>query len=597
MSFDLILVLLVLAGATIAFATEWVTFDVTALSVLVVLLLGGVLTPEDALSGFSDRATVTIAAMFVLSESLRRTGVLERAGDFFRRVGADSYTRAFVAMTATVTVVSAFINNTAAVAIFIPLVMSLSRDLEVSPSKLLMPLSFMSMIGGVCTLIGTSTNLLVSNLAEESGLEPIGMFELSALGLPFLGLGFLYLFTVGAKWVPRRAEGRELTSRYDVRPFVTEVTVPEASPLAGRKARHSRIFDDLDFDIVGAYRRDEDSELIELNLEADELAPGDILRIRAGPEVIGELSSRRGIELAPSRNWADEDLEAKNLRLVEAVIAPESELVNRPLSEAELYDNYGAVALAIRSRGQLSHDSLSEVRLSAGDSLLLLVQNERVRQLQSSRLFVLATAVETEDLRYERAGLSVAILALVVCLPVLTPLPIVATALAGCVLAVLSGILTTREAYRAINWKVIFLLAGVIPLSSAMKSSGADVFLNTGLVSGIQWLGGAHAAVGVFFAVALVLTNLISNQATAALLAPMAISAGDQLGVSPRMLLIAVTFAASLSFLTPVGYQTNTMIYGPGQYRFTDFLKVGALLDGLFLIVATIFIPIIWSTS
>lgn len=186
----------------------------------------------------------------------------------------------------------------------------------------------------------------------------------------------------------------------------------------------------------------------------DFYSTGDVVRVRADPEVINELVQRRGIDLAPSRHWADRDLEAKNLRLVEAVIAPESDLVNRPLSEADLYENFGAVALAIRSRGKLSHEALQDLRLSAGDSLLLLVQRERVRQLGASRLFVLATAVETEELRYDRAGLSVGILALVVALPVLTPLPIVATALAGCVLAVLSGILSTREAYRSINWKV-----------------------------------------------------------------------------------------------------------------------------------------------
>jgi di/tricarboxylate transporter len=528
--------------------------------------------------------------MFVLSEGLRRTGALDDVSDLFSKYGEDNFWLTLGAMMVVIGTVSAFINNTAAVAIFIPVVIGLASDLNVSASKLLMPLSFASMFGGVCTLLGTSTNILVSSIAEEHGAEPFGMFEFAPLGLILLVVGFLYIYTVGIRLIPSRRVSESLTANYEMQSYLTDVVVEEESVHVGTPVDESALTRDLDLDVLQVFRSSE--EPVQRDREAP-LEAGNVLRIRGGVEEIEKLLEREDVAIRPAREWYDFDLEGGPDKLVEAVTAPDSALESKRIAEVDFQERFGAIPLAIRRRGELQQEDLGEVRLSGGDSVLLDLKKERTSDVQRDPSFVLATEVDIERYRRERIPVALVILAGVVLTAALDIAPIVSTAVTGCILMVLTGCVTTEEAYQAINWKVIFLLAGVIPLGTAMENSGAAEILSSTLLEGLQPFGPTAVLSGFFFA-SMMLTNVISNQATAALLAPIAIQAAETIGVSSRPFLMAITYAASLSFMTPVGYQTNTMIYGAGQYNFTDFTRVGTPLNIILWILATFLIPLIW---
>ncbi len=576
--------------ALVLFALEFVRVDVTAIIVMTILLLSGILTPEEGLRGFSNVATVTVGAMFVLSAGLRQTGALSGVGDLFRRLGQRNYVLALVTMMLMIGVVSAFINNTAAVAIFIPIVLSVSGDLRVSPSKLFIPLSFASMFGGVCTLIGTSTNLLVSSIAQDNGLRPFGMFEFAPLGIVFFAVGFAYLY-FGMKLVPARREAGTLTESFEMKDFLTDIVVSEDSPYIGEQLADTTLSSDLDLDIIEVYRGDESFSGTSAQVQ---LQAGDRLRIRGSVSEIAKLLSIAGLTLSPTGRIADTDVTTERDALIEVVIGPDSELIQKTVGDVNFPQRFGAQVLALRQHGRLQQEDLQNVTLQGGNALLLKIDRDRLARLRQEQDFVIASEVSIPEVREQKMPIAVVTIVAVVGLAVLGVVPIVVSAIAGCVVMVVSGCLTVNEAYRAIQWKVMFLLAGILSLGVAMEKTGAAQFLSDLVVGGLEPFGPV-AILSAFFLLSQLLTNVISNNATAALLAPIAIGVADALGLDARPFLFAVTFAASLSFMTPIGYQTNTLVYGPGQYRFTDFLRIGTPLNILFWIIGTLLIPRIWS--
>ena len=596
MSFGILFVFGLLAVAVVLFATEWVSFDVTALLILCALVLGGVLTVEEGFSGFSNEATLTISAMFVLAEGIRRTGALDRVGDGFCRLAERRPHYGLAVMMLVVGVISAFINNTAAIAIFIPVALQVARSLEMSASKILMPLSFASMFGGVCTLLGTSTNILVSSIAEERGEPAFGMFEFAPLGLVLAAAGFLYLFAVGIHWIPARRADADFTHGFEMQRYITDVVLRPESRHVGESLEDSSFGEDLDLDVLHVFRRRADPEAREEpHSEGRQamLEEGDILRIRGSAAEIDELARRGDVVLRPAHEWQDRDLSHSGSTLVEAVIAPESPLEGQAVRDVDLDSRFGAVVLALRHRGEIQQEELGSLQLSGGDSLLLALDADRVPDVERDPSFVLVSEVGLPELRRERMPVALLILAGVVGTAAAGLVPIAVSAVTGGLLMVLTGCVNSEEAYQSINWKVILLLAGVLPLGTAMDRTGAAQMIADGVISGLgPW--GPAAVLSGFFLLSMLLTNVISNQATAALLAPIAFQTAATLEASPRPFLLAVTFAASLSFMTPVGYQTNTLVYGPGQYRFTDFLKVGTPLNLLLWILATLLLPVFW---
>ena len=592
MTFEILLVLAILAVAVACFVTERLPVDLVALLVLSALLGSGILTPEQAISGFGHTATATVAAMFVLSAGLARTGAVNLLGRRLAAVGRLGLRPTLIALMALIGAVSAFTNNTAAVAIFLPIVLGLARDTGISPSKLLIPLSFASMFGGVCTLIGTSTNILVSSIAAQHGQEPFGMFELSPLGLVLFAVGSLYLLTVGVRIIPDRRAGVDLAQSYGMGDYLTEILVLPESPAVGRPLHESPLVRDLDLDVLEIHR--EGRPPIAPGA-ATVLAAGDLLRVRCDVQKIHLAQEQEGIVLKSGLKWRHQDADPSESALLEAIIAPGSALEGKTLKQAGFRQIYGGTALAIRHRDEIMRERLGTTRLRSGDVLLVEVRRDRVEALKRNPDFVIVSEVAfDEQPRPGKLALALAIVAGVVASATLGLLPIVGSAVIGSVLLVLTGCLTLDEAYQAVEWRIIFLLGGLLPLGVALETSGAAGLLSSLLVETVgAW--GPVAMVSAFYLLTSLLTEAMSNNATAALLAPVAFSAAEALGVDPRPFLVAVTFAASASFMTPVGYQTNTLIYGPGHYRFSDFLRIGTPLNLLFWLLATLLIPRIWS--
>lgn len=581
---EITLVLVIVAAAVALFATEKLSVDVVALLALGALVATGLVSPDQAISGFSNPATVTVAAMFVLSAGLSKTGALAGLGRWLVRFGRNETMLLLLVMLG-VAVVSPFINNTAAVAVFLPLVMGAAASRNVSTSRLLIPLSFASQFGGVCTLIGTSTNLLVSSIAERHGLRGFGMFEFTPLGLLMVTAGVLYFLVIGRWLLPKRRSTR-LTENYELGEYIAELRVMKGSPLLGQSVVGAKLGELHDITVLEILR--DDRKIWSPTYEP--LREGDVLLVRGAVKQLFKLKNNLGLELDPKFRLEDQTLPGQDLELVEALVPPHSRLAGRTLRGLEFHWRYKAVVLALHRRGQTLREKLATARLRVGDALLLLGPRNEIARLRNDDNFVVLETRGDVTLDRRKAPVALGIVALVVAVAALKVLPIVATALMGCAALVLTRCLRAEEAYLAIDWKVIVLLAGVLPLGRALEQSGAARLLVDHAMACCGHAGPLFALAAIYLLTA-ILTEFMSNNAAAVLLAPVAISTAAGLGADPRPFLVAVTFAASTSFATPVGYQTNTMVYNAGGYRFTDFLKVGIPLNLVFWILAIYLIP------
>jgi di/tricarboxylate transporter len=588
MPWDMIAVFAVLLGAVALFVSEKLPVDMVALLVLATLLLTGLVSPEEGISGFANPATVTVAAMFVLTAGLQKTGATAAVGRLLVRL-ARTPTIALLAVMAVAALASAFVNNTAAVAVFIPLVLAVAARRKTPPSRLLIPLSYAAQFGGVCTLIGTSTNLLVSSISERAGYGAFSMFEFGRLGVVLTIAGMLY-FLLFSRWLLPDRVAASLPEVYHLGEYITELRVGEGSKYVGRSIRDSKLGEEHDVTVLRLLHGE---RKIWAPLDQP-LGAGDVLLVRGRIPELMALKGTAGLELDPEFQLGQEILESDELKLVQALVAPRSRLIGRTLKELDFRSRYHALVLAILRRGHHLDQKLNAVRLQLGDALLLQARSQELERLRADESFIVLDEVESAAPRRRRAPLAIGILAAVVGLAAFGLLPILVTAIAGVAALVLTRCLTLDEAYAAIDWKVIFLLAGVLPLGIAMERSGAARLIADGALG---WAGelGPVALIAVFYLLTAVLTEMMSNNATAVLLAPIAISTAAQQGIDPRPLLMAVTFAASTSFSTPVGYQTNAMVYNPGGYRYADFLRTGVPLNVVFWILSTLLIPRIWS--
>lgn len=584
---EIAIVLIILLVAVVLFATEKLPVDLVALLILSALLLFRLVTPEQGISGLSSPATVTVAAMFVLSAGLQKTGAVVALGNLLIRLGRSPTVLLSLVMVG-VGVISAFINNTAAVAVFLPLVIAAAAARKVSTSKLLIPLSYASQFGGVCTLIGTSTNLLVSAIAEREGIGAFSMFEFAPLGLMMFGTGVIYILVFGRWVLPDRRTG-QLTENYQLGEYITELRVSTDSPFAGKTFVETKLHESQSLNVLELLRGDH--KIWEPLHEP--LQEGDILLVSGVAKDLVALRATMGLEIEPEFKLKDEALQTDELELVEALVAPQSRLAGRTLKETDFHWRYEAVVLAVQRRGHAVREKLANLRLRFGDALLLLGPKEKIRRLRSDENFIAIEERPDIPLQPRKAPLALAIIALVVILASLNVMPILVTAIIGCAAMTLSGCIRLDEAYRAIDWKVIILLAGVLPLGIALETSGAAHIIVDSTIR-LARDSGPVVVLAVLYLVTAILTECMSNNASAVLLAPIAITAAAKIGVSPKPFLIAVCFAASTSFATPVGYQTNTMVYNVGGYRFTDFMRAGIPLNLLFWGLAVYFIPKFW---
>jgi di/tricarboxylate transporter len=590
MGWEFYIVAALTVGTVIAFVAEAARIDAIALSVMGLLMVSGIVTPTEGLSGLSNPATVTIAAMFVLSESLRRTGFVnivgERLGELY---ASSSYLTAQLTMMTGVAVVSAFINNTAVVAIMMPMVLGASREADLRATEILMPLSFASMFGGVCTVIGTSTNILVSSLIVDHGMAPIGMFEMAGLGVILTGTGLVYLLTVGQRLLPSKGDD-ESAAPARFHQFSTEIEVAPASEAAYRPLRETPLGEYESVEVVEVRRDAETFEAPDGDLV---IRPGDIVRMSGPAQALGRIGTRRGMEIRPEVAAPDLELGSNDYELMEAVVVPRSELDGMEIDESTFGERLRANILAIRRSREIVTEALDQRELRGGDVLLLQVARTEVDHLKRHPALVMLSEVGLLDFRREKMIPMLLILASVVLLAAFGVMPIVVSAVAGCLAAVGLGAVDLGEAYDAVDWQVIFLLAGIIPLGTAIEKTGGVALLAEVMLGGLGALG-PFVVLGSLYLAAGVLTAVMSNQATAVLLTPLAVELAAHLSLNPRPFALAVAFAASTSFMTPVGYQTNTLVYGAGDYRFVDFLKVGTPLTILFGVISVLLIPFLW---
>jgi di/tricarboxylate transporter len=589
-----VLTLIVLGGALVSFIAEWLPVDITAIIVAVVLMLLGLVTPEEGVSGFGNSATITVMSMFILSAGVARTGGIQIVRDCLLQWGGKRISQQIFVMGMIVGPITAFINNTAVVAVFLPIVEEWCRKQGRSPSKLLIPLSYATVMGGMLTLLGTSTNILASGLSAQLGYGQFSVFEFSALGIITFIVGMAYLSLIAPRLLPARKppRGQFVGRDYDLDDYVSEVVVSNRSNLIGQTLRDSQIQRKFDIDILEIVRN---NTHFPQPLADKVLSAGDILIVRGSREVLLNIREERGLDILADVKFSQDTLTSEissgEEQVAEVLILSNSRLSGATLKELRFRQRYNATVLAIRRGQEVLRNRLGRVPLRFGDLMLVQGPRDSILGLQTTRELLVLEQRDVESMRSDKAWIAVAILASIIVAAALNLASIMVLALAGVVMMVLTGCLKPGEVYGSVRWDIIFLLAGLIPLGIAMEKSGTTDWLANGLIAiGDQWSG--YWILLLFYIATSLLTEILSNNASVVLMLPIAVEVAESLNLNPIAFMFAVTFAASNSYMTPIGYQTNTMVYGPGGYRFLDFTRVGAPLNLIFTILTPLLI--IW---
>ena len=590
MTFDIVFVLFVAVAALVLFAMDRIRLDQLSMAVPVVLLLAGIIEPREALSGLSSEATVTVAAMLVLGLGLVKTGLVSAIGIWARTAPLGGKSMRMFILCLLVAFLSPFLNNTAVVIVFIPVFAALADQAEEPVSLYLMPLSFVAIMGGTVALIGTSTNLVVHGEAVARGYDDLTMFSIAPLGLICLAVGMLYLFTIGRHQMPRREQPADLSNRYGVRRFTTEFRVGPKSRAAGRSLAQLRWGERHKVTVVGIERA---GRIIALPAGERVIATGDRLYVQGSADDLLGLARRQRLDTPKEKMHREASQAITGGRMAEVIIGPGSALVGRTLKDLSFAQRHDVTVMGVQSHGTNVTDRIAQLEFSVGDILLVRGEAAALDRLADEPGFIPMAEVADPVESRPRAAFAAAIMAGVVVVASAGLFPISTAAMAGVALMVFTGCVRVTEVYEELDWLVIFVMAGLIPLGLALESTGAAAWIASGVVSATSGLG-ETGLIAAFYLVTAVLTAVVANTATAVMLTPVAILVAENAGLNPYALLVTVMFGASASFVTPFGYQTNVMIYSPGGYRFTDFIKVGGPLNLLLMVVASLLIPIFW---
>ena len=561
-----------------------------------VLLLFDVLGWQDAISGFSNPAVITIGAIFIMSRALVKTGFLEVFADFLVKKGGKRKWLTMFIFLLTVSIISGFINNTAAVAIFIPLAIDLCQRFHISPTKVLLPLSYAAIFGGTLTLIGTSTNLVVSSIMEDLNLAPFSMFEFTKLGIIFLVLGTLYNMVISKWFMPSRSIISSLTRKYHMGSFLTEFKVAEDSPLVGHTYSEMDISQKYNLQVYKIIR---DSQNIRFNLQNVIIQEGDIFLVQINLKDMLKFKDDMKVLLLSDVKMNQAELTGKNHVIVEGIISQQSSLIGKTLQEFDFRNRFGSFVLAVKHQRELLREKVAHIRLRFSDTLLIMVPKERLDMLRTSNDLIVLEELDIH-LRYERYWwFSILVIPAVMLLAAFGVIPIVKAAVLGAILLLVMRTLSIQDAYESISWSVIFLIASLVPLGIAIQKTNLDEVTGNLIIAIGTLIGGVENVnpviiLAVLYGVTFVLSAFISNAAVAVMITPIGIMLASILNVDPRPLLVAICFGASCSFMTPMGYQTNMMVFGPGQYRLKDFFQMGIPLTLIFWITAVYCIPKFW---
>ena len=585
---NIIMVLAVAVLAMVFFIWGKLSVDLVAICVLTVLVLLGLIETNDALFGFANSATATVAAMFVISAGLVRTGLVQWLARHIDTLAGKSELRLLLVLCIAIAFLSAFIVNTATVAIFIPVAIVLANARRIAPSRVLMPLSFASQFGGVCTLVGTSTNILVNAIAVAYGMEAFGFFEFAPLGLIMTFAGIVYILTVGRWLLPKRRGEDQKVDKYRLADYLVELRVTEKSSLIDKTWKESKLGPEK----VALIKmlREEKATWKPLQTRIRE---GDILLLYGHADKVFSFKDKYGLEIQKRETIDDKQLSSDDVRLVEALVPPRSRLVGRTLKTAYFSQRFGFTVLAMQRRAKILRERLSRNQLAGGDTLLLQGDKKDLPRLMRSSDLIVTSELTDLLLRKDRAIVALVCLFVVIFLAAFNIVPILVAAMIGTLGMLLGGCLTIEEAYNAVDWKVIFLLGGILPLGLALEQSGAALWMADTILKPFA-VSGPLTVLALFYICTAMLTETMSNNAAAVILAPIAISLSTAMNADPRPFLVAITFAASTSFATPIGYQTNTMIFAPGGYRFIDYTLIGGPMNLVFWGLSVLFIPVLW---
>jgi di/tricarboxylate transporter len=593
-------VFIVLLIAIILFVTEALPMDMVAILMLLFLALGRVITPAEAFLGFGDPVIITLTSFFVISAALFNTGVVEAIGHRLHRLAGDGETKLLVIMMLTASSIAAFMSNVVTTAVLMPGVIAIAKRIKAPASMFLMPLAFGAVLGGKCTLAGSPTNLAVNGLLPKYGLEPFGLFEFAPIGVPLVISGALYMALLGSRLLPRRVNGLAAEGRAE-KDYLTELVVPPGSPLIARTLAEADFRGKYELHIIGIVR---DGERALPHGEAI-LRPGDLLLVRGKPDKILSIKEGQGLEIK-SDTMSDQEAQAgeaahdgrsggrgdAEMAIVEAIIAPNSTFVGRTLRQIHFRFRYGADVLAIYRHDQALYENLEDIQLRVGDMLLIQGRRRRINSLREDPNFLTLDDVPHTRLRKDKAAWAVAIFIGVAVTAGLNLAPLALCSLAGAAAILLTGCITARQAYARVEWSIIVLIAATLPMGVAMEKTGAAKLAAQHVT---RHLGdfGPIVVMGGFFLFAVALTQTMVNAAAALLLTPIAINVAQQLSVNPRAFAMAVAIGASTSFATPLE-PACAIVYGPGRYRFADYVRVGGILTICVMAVTLLVIPIFW---
>ena len=573
----------IVVGAMALFASEKVRIDIVALIVLALLAALGIVTPAEALAGFSNEATVTVAAMFALSLGIERSGALEPLASVLGRIRQPWLLT--LALMLAIAPMGAFVKNIALVATFLPLALRVCARSRTSPARVLIPMAFAAQMGGVCTLIGTSSNLLADSLAQKHGLPPFGVFEFTKMGALLAVLGITYLMLIG-RWLLPREIAADVPAE-TIGKYVTELRVTPESSLVGQTIADAKLGEKFGVYPLELLRGDHHL----WSPRSQRIEAGDVLLVRGEWEKIVDLRNRAELEIDPENRYGPDHGRARVL--VEAMLRPESTIVGHTIGELHLARNFDAIVLAIHRGGRVLREKLRDVRLAGGDVLMLLVGGDGADALHADERFVVLSEREDRRRLSRRAFAAIAIMIAVVAVSGLHWLPIPIAAISGAIAMAIAGCYGRKDLYEGMDWKIIVLLAAILPLGTAIESSG----LSEHVVRGAMGLLGEHgplAALLMTYLLTALLTELMGHNPSVVLMVGIAIAVAHSVHADPRPFVIAVAFAAATSFATPVGYPTNTIVYYAGNYRFTDFMKIGIPLIALFCAASMLLIPRFW---
>jgi di/tricarboxylate transporter len=587
-SLQIALMLITIVVAMVLFALERVPASVTGLGVLLFLIVAGLLSPEEAFAGFGSGVVLMLLGILIMTEALRRTGVTDAIGRWILQHTKTSERTFLLVVMAAAVLLGAFMSNTAATAFFLPIVIGLARRANLSPAKFLMPLAFASILASSITLIGTSTNIVVSGLMVGYGMSPLGMFELSPVGLPIALAGLTYMFFLGRRLIPDRIPTEQL-EKFCAPLYFSELLIKKDSALVGKTLSQSGLGKELDLKVLRIVR---DGSRFIVPRVSTKLEAEDILLVEGEREDILRAGEMDAIAIKAEAELPDYDLAPEEICLTEVILLPDSSLIGRTLKGLDFRLRYGLQVLAINRYGETLRRKLSHVRLRTGDVLVVQGESVHIQALERQDLFRILGSASDRRPNRARAPIAIAVFVGAIAAATFNLLALSVAMLLGALLVFVTRCITPEEAYSRVNWNPLILIACMLGLGKAMEVTGTAGFLADQIVG---LMGGAHpiGLLGGFFALTVALTQPMSNQAAAVVVLPVAVQTAGQLNLDPRSFAVMIALAASCSFLTPLE-PACLLVYGPGRYRFADFIKVGALLTALIYGIAVLMVPLLW---